>query len=195
MRFTIEIDTDTLSEKDRRSLCASPFATGDMLRHLSQDYLLREIVASNERCPADLLEQLAEDLSAGVRANVARNVNTPTHVLSYLGRDRASGVRMWTATNLNTDVDTLTLLAEDEAMRRSVTYNINTPSSLLLSIFAASDAEDWDDDPRDKVIGHPNLTVEHLHSLLEREDLNSWHRERILERLEDVGLLGILGDD
>lgn len=195
MRFTIEIDTDALSGRDRRLLCASPFATGDILRHLSQDYMLREIIASNECCPVDLLEQLAQDKSAGVRANVARNVNTPTHVLSYLGRDRVSKVQMWVATNLNTDVDTLTLLAEDEGMRRCVVYNINTPAPLLLSIFAASDAEDWDEDPRDKVIGHPNLTLEHLHSLLEREDLNSWHRERILERLEDADLLDVLGDE
>jgi hypothetical protein len=74
---------------------------------------IRESVASSYHAPADVVEALANDPDAGVRAWLARNETTPCDVLRQLARDESETVRGWVAVNFFVPADVMTELADD----------------------------------------------------------------------------------
>lgn len=74
---------------------------------------IRESVASSYHAPADVVEALATDPDAGVRAWLARNETTPCDVLRLLARDESETVRGWVALNFFVPADVMAELADD----------------------------------------------------------------------------------
>jgi hypothetical protein len=74
---------------------------------------IRESVASSYHAPADVVEALASDPDAGVRAWLARNETTPCDVLRQLAHDESETVRGWVAVNFFVPADVMAELADD----------------------------------------------------------------------------------
>jgi hypothetical protein len=74
---------------------------------------IRESVAGSYHAPADVIEALAVDPDAGVRAWLARNETTPCDVLRRLARDESETVRGWVALNFFVPADVMSELADD----------------------------------------------------------------------------------
>lgn len=74
---------------------------------------IRESVASSYHAPADVVEALANDPDAGVRAWLARNETTPCDVLRQLAHDESETVRGWVAVNFYVPADVMAELADD----------------------------------------------------------------------------------
>lgn len=79
----------------------------------SENPKIRESVASSYHAPADVVEALAVDPDAGVRAWLARNETTPCDVLRVLARDESETVRGWVALNFFVPADVMAELADD----------------------------------------------------------------------------------
>jgi hypothetical protein len=74
---------------------------------------IRESVASSYHAPADVVDALANDPDAGVRAWLARNETTPCDVLRQLARDDSEAVRGWVALKVSVPADVMAELATD----------------------------------------------------------------------------------
>lgn len=73
---------------------------------------LRERVASNPRCPADVLEALVKDKSAKVRRAVLTNRNATTDVLLAAAKGNDTDLHYYAARHKNADAEVLSVLAE-----------------------------------------------------------------------------------
>ncbi|HEX2551085.1 MAG TPA: hypothetical protein VHK64_05790 [Nocardioidaceae bacterium] len=74
---------------------------------------IRESVASSYHTPADVVEALAKDPDAGVRACLARNETVSCDVLRDLARDESETVRGFVAVNFFVPADVMADLADD----------------------------------------------------------------------------------
>lgn len=78
------------------------------------DKRIRQHVAENNSCPADLLALLAEDLHPDVRMAVALNMNTSIESRLRLARDPCPDVRYRIASTSYMPTAVLTILLADE---------------------------------------------------------------------------------
>ena len=92
---------------------------------------MRQAVGGNKNTPISLLEKLAEDDEAWVRARVAENANTPVSLLEKLAGDEEWSVRDSVSENTNNPVSILKELAKDEDARSDLARNENTPISVV----------------------------------------------------------------
>lgn len=74
---------------------------------------IRESVASSYHTPADVVETLAKDPDAGVRACLARNETVSCDILRELAHDESETVRGFVAVNFFVPADVMAELAED----------------------------------------------------------------------------------
>ncbi len=98
--------------------------------------LVREAVAKNRTCPADLLVELSDDPKNFVRKAVAQNRYCPVDLLKKLADDTNADVREAVALNSNCPADTLAKLSEDIIynVRRAVARNPFCPTVLLIKL-------------------------------------------------------------
>jgi hypothetical protein len=92
---------------------------------------VRQSVAKNQNCPADVLSFLAQDVE--VRREVAEHPSTPAEVLVALSQDEDRDVRWCVAEHPNTPQETLQLLVEDENFSPAfgAARNPNVPAHAL----------------------------------------------------------------
>lgn len=85
---------------------------------------IRERVAADYHTPPDLVEELAKDPDAGVRATLARNETVSCDILRDLARDDSETVRGFVAVNFFVPADVMNELAEDPSpvVRRLVAW-------------------------------------------------------------------------
>lgn len=74
---------------------------------------IRESVASSYHAPIDVVEALAKDPDAGVRACLARNETVSCDILRELAHDESETVRGFVAVNFFVPADVMDGLAED----------------------------------------------------------------------------------
>jgi hypothetical protein len=83
-----------------------------------QYYDVRDEIASNPNTPADILEELLEEMAKDedfrIRWITAANPNTSAYILEKLARDEDGRVRIDAAANPNTPAYILERLAKDE---------------------------------------------------------------------------------
>jgi hypothetical protein len=75
---------------------------------------VREKVAENPNCPADVVVTLAEDEGYSVREGVARNVNCPWELLERLADDEEGAIKWHVVWNPNCPVEVLVKLLYDK---------------------------------------------------------------------------------
>lgn len=102
----------------------------------NDDEKIRNLVATSEYTPGEILALLAKDKNRDVKFSVAGNENTLPETLIMLASDENLHVRNLVATNKNTPPEVLTNLAEDESMitRAAVAENANTPIEVLRTL-------------------------------------------------------------
>jgi hypothetical protein len=76
---------------------------------------IRESVASSYHTPLDVVETLAKDPDAGVRACLARNETVSCDILRDLAHDESETVRGFVAVNYFVPDDAMAELADDES--------------------------------------------------------------------------------
>ena len=115
-----------------------PNITPDILTGLSlnESVKVREVVASQQKCPLSILETLACDSAVKVKQEVAANPNTPNHILESFSQSENSAIRTRVASNPNLSTIILKRLANDEKVevRREVAKNPNTPQNIRESL-------------------------------------------------------------
>ncbi|BAY80889.1 leucine rich repeat variant [Calothrix parasitica NIES-267] len=115
-----------------------PNISPEILRCLSvnESANIREVVASQKKCPLEILETLAYDSDIEVKQKVAANRNTPNHILESFSQSENSAIRTAVASNPNLSVTILERLANDEKVevRREVAKNPNTPEIIRESL-------------------------------------------------------------
>jgi hypothetical protein len=107
-----------LTAEEAAALHPAPPVTATKIARLrllaqAENPKIRESVASSYHAPADVVEALAKDPDAGVRAWLARNETTPCDVLRELSRDESETVRGWVALNFFVPADVMDQLADD----------------------------------------------------------------------------------
>lgn len=126
-----------------------------MLDYSNHDPEVRLLVASVDRTPVEVLEQLSKDFNSEVRQAVASNPNTPIVILEQLGKEfpeiiisnpifnllllenpDSRLVRLSLARSSNTSKEMLARLAEtrDRDIVRAIAENVNTPQETLARI-------------------------------------------------------------
>lgn len=120
-------------------------------------------IASDTKVSHDVLDILARDDDADVRAEVAGNQSTPSDILSMLAVDFNEEVRWNAGGNPNTNLDVLRLMAgdSDAYIRWSVARNHSTPKETLRTLSKDSDAY-----VRWKAAGNPSTPSDSLELLM-----------------------------
>jgi hypothetical protein len=157
----------------------NPNSPNEILEKLikSNDWKIREAVASNKNISPALLEVLSEDDDSDVLGSVAKNINSPRWVLNKLSYNENTFVSNLAKSNpkiqkniakknkidrkrLNNDLSSISMcdlisLAKDknDSVRLSLSNNLTTPS-LILSILSLDDVKEI----RDNAILNPNYT-------------------------------------
>lgn len=153
------LSNSNFTENMQIALATDISTPADIIIALSKSYyvIVRNCIASNEKCPIELLEMFVEkkDALMGVASNpntpkylletifhnekdiykefLSANEATPTQILEELSTDEDEYIRVNVATNISTPENVLTVLAKDISMevRSKVAKNTITPVSIL----------------------------------------------------------------
>ena len=148
-----------------------PSTPPEILANLAEDPSggVRQNVARNPSTPPELLIKLADDEYYGMREIVAGNPSTPPELLIKLADDKYSIIRMIVAKNPSTPLELIVQLASDEDghVRRAVAGNPSTPPELLIKL-----ANDEHNLVKMGVAGNPSTPPEALAKLAKEKSIN-----------------------
>ncbi|MBR4178160.1 MAG: hypothetical protein IKR57_02285 [Bacilli bacterium] len=121
----------------------NPNSTDETLFNLSKsnNWRIRQAVASNPKCPSIVLESLSNDSNLDVRVAVASNTKCPPNALLELSKDIVLKVRESVVKNPNTPEEALKILLEDpnEEIKLLVLGHANCSHGFLLDSLKNAD--------------------------------------------------------
>lgn len=194
MKFSIEIDTKTANDDDLRALCLTKFASEDFLRHLyatQPDFLTT--LASSPNCPQDMRAELADHPYDQVRRYLAHRTDD-VEILRKLSLDSCEGVRLSVTKNASSSADILHHIAMTETSDEVLGWLTGHKNALTNTLLYICTKNPWVGVWKNAIY-NPNMTLEGLGKLLEMA-ISDDHpcREEIEQRIEQMGLLSVLGD-